>query len=422
MADVAIVGTGISGLTLALHLRRHGVTTTVLSDRTPDQHRAARLPNAVIRFHPARQRERALGVDHWEFPDFGVYGIDFRAGGDAPLAFRGALRHAASGVDFRIYLARLLEDYENRGGRVVVGPTGAADVAGLAKDHDLVVVAAGRGSVAELFPRDPARSPFSEPQRVLTAGLYHGIAFPDPLGVSYNVAPGVGEIFQAPFFSFDGRVSTVLVEAVPGGPLEVLRHLRYADDPAGFERTLLRLLAEHAPSIRERVDTGQFGLTRPADLLQGAITPTVRRGWARLEADRFAVAVGDAWVVNDPIVGQGANLGSHCAWTLGEAILAAESYDEAFCRRVEQEMWAYARCVTGFTNTFLLPPPAHVGELLAAAAADRRVADDLADSFADPPAMWRAIASPEGARRFVAGGRRRPAPDAFADGTVVPAP
>ncbi len=254
----------------------------------------------------------------------------------------------------------------------------------------------------ELFPRDRARSPFSQPPRVLTAGLYHGVAFPEPLGVSFNVSPGAGEIFQAPFFSFDGRVSTIMVEALPGSPLEVLRHLRYEDDPEAFEATLLRLLAEHAPAIRERVDDRHFGLTRPADLLQGAITPTVRRAWARVDDDRYAVAVGDAWVLNDPIVGQGANLGSHSAWTLGRAIVGSETYDESFCRRVEREMWGYAESVTNFTNAFLLPPPAHVVELLGAAASDRDVADALISNFADPPAMWRTIATPEGTRDFLA--------------------
>ncbi len=402
MAHIAIVGTGISGLTLALSLQQQGVETTIYAERAPEQHRAGRLPNAVIRFHPARERERVLGVDHWDFPDFGVHGIHFQASGDPPLAFTGVLEHQASGVDFRIYLARLLEDYEDRGGRVVVGPIGAREVTALGSDHDLVVVAAGRGSLDSLFPRDPARSPFSQPQRVLTAGLYRGVGYPDPLGVSFNLSPGAGEIFQAPFFSFDGRVSTILVEAIPGGPLEVMAHLRYEDDPTAFEATLLRLLAEHAPAIRERVDTRQFALTRPVDLLQGAITPTVRRAWAPVDGDRYAMAVGDAWVLNDPIVGQGANLGSHSAWTLEQAIVGAEVYDERFCRRVEREMWAYGESVTNFTNAFLLPPPPHVGELLRAAASDAAVADALISKFADPPAMWRTIATPDGVREFLA--------------------
>ncbi|HEX2119632.1 MAG TPA: styrene monooxygenase/indole monooxygenase family protein, partial [Acidimicrobiales bacterium] len=187
MAGIGIVGTGISGLTLALYLQRHGVDVTLYAPQNPGEIRASRLPNSVIRFHPARERERLLGVAHWEFADFGASAIHLSIAGDHPLAFTGHLRHQASGVDFRIYLARLLEDYASRGGRVVVGPVGPDDVARLGTTHELVVVASGR-ETAGLFPRDPHRSPFTAPQRLLCAGLYRGVALPEPLGVSFNVA------------------------------------------------------------------------------------------------------------------------------------------------------------------------------------------------------------------------------------------
>lgn len=50
------------------------------------------------------------------------------------------------------------------------------------------------------------------------------------------------------------------------------------------------------------------------------------------------IALGDAWVVNDPITGQGANLGSRCAFVLADAIVTGPPYDEALCRKVEMEM------------------------------------------------------------------------------------
>jgi hypothetical protein len=190
-------------------------------------------------------------------------------------------------------------------------------------------VAGGRESSA-LFPRDPDRSPYTAPQRILCAGTFRGIAFPKPLGMGFSISPGAGDVFQSPFFSFDGRVSGLIVEGIPGGPFEPLVHLRYEDDPKGFEATILELLRAHAPAIYERVDPADFGLTRPIDLLQGAITPTVRKAWTRLESGTHAIAVGDAWVVNDPLTGQGANLGSHTAWLLADTIAADLSYDEVF--------------------------------------------------------------------------------------------
>lgn len=403
MGRIAIAGAGISGLTLALRLQQQGVTTTLYTDRTPEQIRSGRLLNLVARFEPTLARERELGVDHWDFPDFAMRAAHVEVVG-TPIGFRGDIEQPARFVDFRIYLARLLEDYADRGGHVVVDPAPVATALGEAATHALVVVAGGR-EVSGVFARDDARSPYDRPQRVLCAGTFRGIAFPDPLGLSFNISPGAGEVFQSPVYSFDGRVSGVLFEGVPGGPFERLVSMRYEDDPATFESEVLELFRAHAPSIYERVDRAEFGLTRPVDLLQGAITPTVRRGWVRLESGTYAVAVGDAWVVNDPLTGQGANLGSHCAWVLADAILADAVYDERFCRQVEARMWDMAASVTEWSNAFLQPPPDHVMEVLGAATADKAVADALIGGFADPQAMWRRLATPERAAAFLAGFR-----------------
>jgi hypothetical protein len=404
MRPIAIAGAGISGLTLAPRLQQQGVTTTLYTDKTPEHIRGGRLLNLVARFEPTLARERALGVNHWDFPDFAMRAAHVDVVG-TPIAFRGDLDQPARFVDFRIYLARLLEDYAERGGHVVVDPAPVSTALRAAAGYGLVVVAGGR-EVRGVFARDAARSPYDTPQRVLCAGTFRGIAFPDPLGLSFNISPGAGEVFQSPVFSFDGRVSGVLFEGLPGGPFERLVSMRYDDDPARFETEVLELFRVHAPSIYERVDRAEFALTRPVDLLQGAITPTVRQGWIRLESGTYAVAVGDAWVVNDPLTGQGANLGSHCAWALSEAILADVAYDELFCRQVEARMWEMAGPVTAWSNAFLQPPPDHVLELLGAATADKAVADALIGGFADPQAMWRRLATPERAAAFLAGFRK----------------
>ncbi len=400
MARIAIAGAGISGLTLALRLQQHGVETTLWTDRTPEEIRAGRLLNLVGRFEPTLARERTLRVNHWDFPDFAMFAAHVDVVG-TPIAFRGDLAQPARFVDFRIYLARLLEDYDERGGRVVVDPAPVAAALGAAGDHDLVVVAGGR-EVSGVFPRDPARSPYDTPQRVLCAGTFRGIALPEPLGLSFNISPGAGEVFQSPVFSFDGAVSGVLFEGIPGGPFDPLVRMRPEDDPAAFEAEVLNLFREHAPSIYDRVDHAAFGLTRPLDLLQGAITPTVRRTWIRHHSGTYAIAVGDAWVVNDPLTGQGANLGSHCAWVLADAILADGVYDELFCRQVEERMWQMAGPVTEWSNAFLQPPPDHVLEVLGAASVDRAVANALIGGFADPQAMWRRLATPERSAAFLA--------------------
>ena len=73
-----------------------------------------------------------------------------------------------------------------------------------------------------------------------------------------------------------------MVEAIPGRAFEAIAHMRYENDPKQFEATMLQLLRQHAPPIYERVNLKEFGVTRPQDVLQGSITPTVRRGYAPL--------------------------------------------------------------------------------------------------------------------------------------------
>jgi 2-polyprenyl-6-methoxyphenol hydroxylase-like FAD-dependent oxidoreductase len=408
MTSIGIVGTGISGVQLALTLQQAGIDTTVYAERTPDELRRTRLPNGVVRHFPALARERALGVDHWAACGSRIDAIDVSILG-TPIAFRGHLEAHASGVDFRVYLPRLLEDYAARGGHVVTGRTGPDDVVAASAGHDLTVVASGRESIKAFFPRDPERSPFAGPQRLLCAVLVNGVAALQPGGVSFSIAPGVGEIFTLPFHSHHGLVTVIGIEAIPGGPLEAITHASYDDDPQAFEALLARLLREYAPPVYERLDPGAFGVCDAMDVLQGAITPTVRRASCEVASGRFVVAVGDAYVTNDPICGQGANLASATAAVLADAICKDVAYDAWFCDRVERDLWAVAEPVTNFNNSFLAAPYPHVEEILGAATMSQPVADAFCRNFADPAAMWRAIATPERAAAFLAGVGRAPA-------------
>jgi hypothetical protein len=99
MKNIGIVGSGIAGLQLGLFLQKRGIDATIYSDRTPEQIRTGRLSNFVVRFDRTCERERALGVDHWEFPDFGVFGVGMRVGIEPPIVWSGSFKRPASGVD-----------------------------------------------------------------------------------------------------------------------------------------------------------------------------------------------------------------------------------------------------------------------------------------------------------------------------------
>ena len=61
--------------------------------------------------------------------------------------------------------------------------------------HDLLVIATGRGGLADLFPVVPEWSPLSAPARRLCTAFYHGIAPHDGMNAVVHIAPGAGELF-----------------------------------------------------------------------------------------------------------------------------------------------------------------------------------------------------------------------------------
>jgi hypothetical protein len=400
MTTIGIIGAGYSGLTLALRLQQLGIDTTVYAEAGPDAVRSGRLPNTVGRFGRAVARERSLGIDDDPGAGRTITGIQFAAGPPVDLTYEGRFTATPRATDFRVLLPEMLERYAARGGLVVVTPDiDATDVERRAARHELTLVAVGRRSISALFPVDPARSPYAEPQRLVFAGLFDGLAAPDPLAVSLNVSPGAGEIVQMPLRTAAGPGTSILLDAVPGGPLAALA-ARPADDE-GFAAALLDALRVHAPAVAARVDPASFAPTGPSDWLQGSIVPTVRHAVRQSPSGATVVAIGDAWITNDPITAQGANLGSRCAWVAADHIAAGGPYDDAFGWRLEAAMWEHAAPATAFTNAFLQPPAAHVGRLLAAAAGSPDVADRYVDLFDDPAAMWATVSSPEGVDAFI---------------------
>jgi 2-polyprenyl-6-methoxyphenol hydroxylase-like FAD-dependent oxidoreductase len=188
---------------------------------------------------------------------------------------------------------------------------------------------------------------------------------------------------------------------VPGGELEPLAHVRYDDDPAAYDRLVLDALRTYYPMAAERVDPDSFGLWSGRDLLQGALTPIVREDYARLSSGRYALAMGDAHTVVDPMMGQGANSASYSAWTIGEAIVSDHVYDERFCQRVARRREGFVHGVSDWTNLMLNPPP-HVQEFLGAMSQDKALCDEFTTNFNDPERQVDILATPERTHAYLA--------------------
>lgn len=401
MGHIGIIGAGTAGLQLALLLQRNGVDATLYAERTADDVRNGRLPNTVIHHYRTRARERALDVNHWDETGIDIDGHWHYVPGAQPLSFPGYFEGTSLGVDYRLYQSALLEDFENRGGRVTYGAVHVDDIRSLGSRHELLVVCTGRGGFGDLFPPIAGRSPFTTPARSICAGLYTGVSHDnDKHYVTLSLAPPHGEFIEAPMLTFDGNVSVILFECIPGGDFEVLAQTPYADGPETHTRAVLELVRKYNPPIYERIDPQAFGVVGPHDILQGAVTPTVRQSHARLDDGTYAIALGDAHVTIDPVCGLGANAASAAAFVLGETILEGLPFDDEFCRIVDQRRMPRILGSFDFTN-FMLKPAPYLFDVVGAMSVTPVIADDFTEGFTEAERQWRNMSSAGAAAAYL---------------------
>src|ERR1041385_1032966 len=158
MRKIAIVGSGIAGLAAAHGLLRSGFAVTLYSDRTAnDWVESSRPTGTAARFDLALTYERELGLNFWDDvapKGEGVY-LTFCPELHNPLVtLRGRFKRPFQAVDVRLQSARWMAELERRGGQVVIAKVAAEDLESIAREHELVIIAAGRADLRQLFPRD----------------------------------------------------------------------------------------------------------------------------------------------------------------------------------------------------------------------------------------------------------------------------
>src|ERR1700682_3204313 len=191
---IAIAGAGRGGRPLGLYLQQKGGQSTIFTDKKIEDYPNVRLLNTVAHHAVTVAREDDLGVNHW--PDAGYFGHYYFIGmPGSPTEFYGDLTSGPSrAVDYRIYLPRLMTDFQDRGGRLEYRAISVGDLTELSAEYDLVVIGTGAGGLGELFARDERSSPFNPPQRQLCVGLFTGITEQQTKAVSFGISPGAGEV------------------------------------------------------------------------------------------------------------------------------------------------------------------------------------------------------------------------------------
>jgi len=379
---VAVVGAGPAGTTLAIGLLQHGHRVRLVSERTPEQIRVGQVMSSQITFESALEVEHALGITALlpQAPPIHQMSYNVERADGSSSSFTAPFESPARSVDQRVKLPAMLAEVERLGGDLVIRSASVDDIEELAQDHDVVVVSTGREGLGSLFPLDEERSTYSSPQRVATLTYLREMAAGHGT-LRYHCVEGVGECFTCPALTVDGPCDIVVLEGVPGGPLDCWEDV---ESPAEHLQRLTGLLVEHFPDEGKRLRDG-CRLTDERAVLRGAITPAVRRPVGTLPSGRPVLGMADAVVLNDPLTSQGANNAVKSAAFYLDAISAHHGdFDAAWMERTFENFWrGWARWATAWTSSWLQPPAPHQRKVVDAAAEHSAVAARIVAGFDD---------------------------------------
>lgn len=407
MRSIAIVGAGQAGLQLGFGLLQQGYEVSIYSDRTAEEILNGPVLATAFMFDRALSYERELGLNFWDEEVKWGEGIhlDFCIEPRNRLfQMEGRFHAPGHAIDQRLKFWRWMHEFEAQGGHLFVEPMDVAGLERLTAQHDLVVVAAGKGEISNLFRRDTARSTYTKPQRKLSLVTVKGVK---PWGeipfypVKFTLTATEGEIFWVPFHDKTvGTCYSVLFEAQVGKGMDRFDHARTGEQAIRVAR---QIIEEMAPWEAEHFRDVE--LTDPLAWRSGSITPVVREPVGVLPSGRIVMGLGDTVVLNDPIAGQGANCASKAAHFMTRRILerGGKRFNAAWMQQAFDDFWeADAKFITAFSNMFLEPVTAPAREVLLAGSQVPQIAEEFFDNFEDPRRFWPWIDDLGMARRHVA--------------------
>lgn len=389
MRKIAIVGAGQAGLQLGFGLLKAGYKPTLYSDMTAEQIHNGPARPVTIQFGASVSFEDELELRFWKESRYStieqVYMTVYSPEGEKIMRFGGEFEKPAQCIDLRMKFSKWLEEFESRGGNVVIEKCDIDSIERLAEENDLVLVAAGRGQFMELFEKDESKMEFDKPQRQVAMFYTQGcnmhrqlehIPGADDIQITrYSVIAGVGEVIKAPFLSKSGEEHHyVQFEGVPGAGMDMFDNKADVGEQYQLGKKWIK---EHQPLIYELIEDSTT--TPEKEWVCGRIPPTVRKPVATLPSGKNVFGVGDAAIVNDPILAQGLNGASKWMGLLlqqivdhGDAPFDAEWMQECF-----DTYWETAQYNNKFTTTGLRGPGPVQQKLMLAASQNK----DLGNMF-----------------------------------------
>jgi hypothetical protein len=390
MRSVGIVGGGHAGLQLGIGLRQRGYSVTIVTDRTPDDVRTGRIMSSQGMQRTALQHERSLGLAFWDDVTPKHDFIEFSLGGEngrREIYWRAPVPSPGNSVCQRVKIPRWTEEFVRLGGTFEVRQAGVGDIEALARKHDLVIVAAGKGEIARLFERDAERSPYDKPMRALALTYVAGMEPSRPdRGVAFNAMPGVGEYFVMPATTTTGECEIMVFEGLPGGPMDCWGDVRTPAEHLKRSREILERFFPWEAARCRRIE-----LTDANGTLVGRFPPVVRKPVGMLPSGALVLGIADVVMLNDPLTGQGSNNASKFAHHYLERIVLRGSapFDRDWMEATFESYWDERGKLTAeWANRLLLPPGPPMQAILHAAEHNPVIARHFVECFDDPPRFF----------------------------------
>lgn len=393
MRKISVIGSGPAGCIFSYALLAKGYDVTIYSDRTPEQWLTKSQPTGTAYLYgEVIDIERELGMDFWSKDMFGGHGVllDFCPKvGFKPLVASGLFEGGKEGcgIDQRMRVARWLEDFEARGGKLVIEAVTPERLDAISLRSDLTVLAAGKADLGKLIPRDESRSVYSAPQRKLAmtfvrskSGRHVKDWFRDRIPfnvIKFDFFATEGECFWVPYqHKTEGPVYCILWEAKDGSRMDRFDGAKSGAEILERGKTVIRDLI---PWERHLLDDVVHVENDPYGWLVGKFSPAVRQPFGRLPSGGYVMPIGDTAVTFDPIGGQGGNHASRNAKFCADAVIARgdKPFDPAWMTQLNAASWeSFGKFAYAFNNMLLEPITVAGKAMLLETARNKKFASD----------------------------------------------